>query len=318
MKGQLRIRPLLLMPLVALACLLALSCGGSDDSNSPSPSNNFPALVTDHSNAPFQIVVSLPIFVDIVKQVTGDQAQVTALIPSGADPQTYVPSQDMAQVVSDANMIFYNGLGLEAPTEQFIQQHYTQPALLIDFARNVPSPSASQPVNFPIYAKQVGDDPHLFLDPKLISVYPETVADSMVIKDGQNQAYYNARYRAYKPQLDALDTEISQKLNNIPAQNRGLLVTYHNSLIWFAKRYGLGVSGTLADDGQDGLAQIVATKHPPGLFTETGYDTIGLAQIATTAGIKVCNLDTDAVADANTTYIKMMESDVDAIVRCLS
>jgi YD repeat-containing protein len=170
----------------------------------------------------------------------------------------------------------------------------------------------------PIYAKQVGDDPHLFLDPALISIYPETVADSMVIKDGQNQAYYNARFQAYKKQLDALNTEISQKLANIPAQNRDRLVTYHKALVWFAKREGLGVAGTIAGDGQDGLTQIVAAKHPPGVFTETGYDAAGLTQIANTAGIKVCNLYTDAVADANMTYIKMMEYDIDAIVSCLS
>lgn len=242
----------------------------------------------------------------------------TALIPPGADPQTYVPSPDMAQAVSDANLIFYNGLDEEPPTEQFIQQHANRFALVIDFVRNVPSPSTQQPLSFPIYAKQVGDDPHLFLDPALIPIYPETVADSMVIKDGQNQAYYKARSRAYNTQLAALNTEILQKLDKIPQQNRELLVTYHNSLVWFAKRYGLGVAGTIADDGQDGLAQIVATKRPPGVFTETAYDASGLTQIANTAGIKVCNLYTDAVDDANMTYIKMMEHDTDAIVNCLS
>jgi ABC-type Zn uptake system ZnuABC Zn-binding protein ZnuA len=274
--------------------------------------------VVDHSKQPFKIVVSLPIFVDLVKEITGDQAQVTALIPPGADPQTYVPSPDMAKAVSDANMIFYNGLDLEPPTERFIQQHLTRPAFVVDFARNVPSPSTQQPLDKPIYAKQVGDDPHLFLDPGLISVYPETVADSMVIKDGQNQAYYNARFQQYLTKLNALNAEVLQKMGNIPAQNRGLLVTYHNSLIWFAKRYGLGVAGTIADSGQAGLAQIVATNHAPAVFTETAYDTSGLTQIANAAGIKVCNLDTDAVADANMTYIKMMENDADAIASCLS
>jgi manganese/iron transport system substrate-binding protein len=303
---------------MVLACLLVwlASCGGGGSGTSSGV--EIPSPVVDHSGQPFKIVVSLPIFVDVVKEITGDQAQVTALIPPGADPQTYVPSPDMVKVVSDANMIFYNGLGLEPPTEQFILTHVTQPAFVIDFARNVPSPSTKQPLDKPIYAKQVGDDPHLFLDPGLISVYPETVADSMVIKDGQNQAYYNARFQQYLTKLNALNAEVLQKMGNIPAQNRGLLVTYHNSLIWFAKRYGLGVAGTIADSGQAGLAQIVATNHAPAVFTETAYDTSGLTQIANAAGIKVCNLDTDAVADANMTYIKMMENDADAIVSCLS
>ena len=181
----------------------------------------------------------------------------------------------------------------------------------------MPSPSTQQPITQPIYAKQVGDDPHLFLDPGLISVYPETVADSMVIKDGVNQAYYNARYQAYRAQLEAMNADIQQKMAGIPADNRGDLVTYHNSLIWFAKRYGLSVAGTLTDNGETALAQVVANTHAPALFTETGYDTSVLERIADGARIRVCNLDTDTVQDESVTYIEMMEENASTIADCL-
>jgi manganese/iron transport system substrate-binding protein len=302
--------------MLALGWLLASSCSGSSSppTDTPIPA---PAVVVDHSAQPFKIVVSLPVFVDMVKEITGDQAQVTALIPPGADPQTYVPGDDMAATVAQANMIFYNGLGLETPTEQFINANRNHAAFFVDFAHNVPSPSTKQPVSKPISAEQAGDDPHLFLDPVLAPVYPETVADSMVIKDGQNAAYYNGRFTAYKQKLVALDAEIKQQIDAIPAPERSLLITHHNSMIHFARRYGLGVAGTVVDNGQSGLAQIIADKHAPAVFTETGYDATVLTQLANTAGISVCNLDTDSIANADTTYIQMMERDVSEISHCL-
>jgi ABC-type Zn uptake system ZnuABC Zn-binding protein ZnuA len=306
---------LLLIPLLALSCLLASGCGGG---GSDSTSSDIPAPAYDHSKVPLKIVVSLPIFADFVKQIAGDQAQVTALIPAGADPQTYVPSADLAQTVADANMIFYNGLNLEPPTEQFINAHTQYPTLVIDFARNVPSPSTSQPVNRPIYAKDVGDNPHLFLDPVLASVYPETVADSLVIKDGQNAAYYNARFQAYRQKLLSLGDEISQKIDGIPAQSRSLLITYQDSMVNFARRYGLSVAGSVTSDGEDALAQVITAQHPPALFAEAGYDDSALQRLAANAGIQVCSIYTDVIDDASMTYIQIMEHDADEIARCLS
>ncbi len=300
-----------------MLCLLIVACtGGSSPAKTTTPAPT-PAPAVDHSANPFKIVVSLPIFADMAREVVGDQAQITTLIPPGADPQTYVPPDDMAQAVADAQVIFYNGNGLEPPTQQFIVAHETHPLLAINFTHNVPSPSTKQPLDKPIYAEQVGDDPHLFLDPQLVTIYPETVAGTMTIEDKQNAAYYNDRFLAYKQQLEALNTYISQKLSSIPAQNRGLLVTYHNSLIWFAKRYGLSVAGTVVDNGANGLTQVLTSQHAPAVFTETGYDTAVLEQMAQTAGVPVCHLETDSIADAGTTYIQMMERDADEIARCL-
>jgi ABC-type Zn uptake system ZnuABC Zn-binding protein ZnuA len=305
----------LLIPLIVLFCLAA-ACRQETEPPTPTPSPQ-PNVVVDHSQNPFKIVVSLPIFADMAREITGGQAQVTALIPAGVDPQTYQPTPDQAQVVSEAQMIFYNGLGMETPTEEFINAHLTLPALVIAFAGNVPSPSTTQPHDYKIYASERGDDPRLFLDPQLARVYPETIADSMVIKDGANAAYYNARYADYRHRLDEMDLYVSRRINLIPGVNRGLLVTHHNSLVHFARRYGMGVIGTVVEMGQGQLAQVIEEEHPPAVFAETGYDDTALRQIAEAAGIQVCQIDTDAVSDAAISYIKMMENNADEIASCL-
>ena len=88
-------------------------------------------------------------------------------------------------------------------------------------------------------------------------------------------------------------------------------------MIHFANRFGLGVAGTFVDDGPAGLAQLLAEKHPPAVFAETGYDNTGLEQAAQTAGIQVCHLETDSIAEEGTTYIDMMQRNADELARCL-
>lgn len=305
------------------ACLLAgaAACGGSDEkpaSETATPSSSLPPPAVDRSANPLKVVVSMPVFADMARIIGGNQVTVTTLIPPGADPRTYVPSDDMAQAVAEANAVFYNGLGLDGATERFIQAHLaSHPPLVIEIADNVPSPSVTQPPDRAIYATDAGDDPHLFLDPALAPWYAETISHSLIIEDGANTSYYDARYQAYKAQLLTLDGAIAQKMSAIPDANKSLLVTHHNSLIWFAKRYGLAVAGTLEDDGRDGLAQKIAGEHPPAVFTETGFDTSALTELANQAGVKICNIDTDTFVDGNTTYLQMMQKTADTIAECL-
>lgn len=60
-----------------------------------------------------QIVASYSILEDVVKQVTGDLADVTGIIPAGADPHSFVPSPGDLTTIADADVIFVNGAFFE-------------------------------------------------------------------------------------------------------------------------------------------------------------------------------------------------------------
>src|SRR6185312_2623334 len=68
-----------------------------------------------------QVVASVAPIVDIVKNVAGDAADVTGLIPEGVDSHTFEPTPDTARSISDADVIFLNGLDLEDPTLELAQ-----------------------------------------------------------------------------------------------------------------------------------------------------------------------------------------------------
>ncbi len=261
----------------------------------------------------------MPIFANLAREMGGDQVTVQTLIPPGADPRTYAPSEDQAPMVEEADLVFVNGLGLDQPSIDFIEAHHPdRPFFVVDFVRNIPSPSREQPLGGrPIFAKEVGDEPHLFLDPVLVPIYAETISHSLVIIDGLNEAYYDAVFAAYKQRLVSLNQKIAKDVTRIPEQNRQLIVVKDNSLIHFANRYGLAIAGTLAKDGEEGLRRVIEERAPPAVFAEAGIDPGALKTLADEAGVKVCPVSADTVADPSVTYIGMMESNAEQIISCL-
>lgn len=311
--------------------VLAAACGGDDDevppdanagaSTSPGAQTDAGALASpayDRSEIPWKIVVSMPIFADFVREIGGDQVSVTTLIPPGEDPHTYVPSPDLKDEVLEADIVFVNGLGLDQPAVSFVETHRPDRAqYVIDFVRNVPSPSTAQPVDRPIYAKEAGDDPHLFLDPVLVPVYVETVAHTLTIIDGTNETYYDSRYQAYRELIRAMDSATAEKLASIPPGDKELVVLTHDSLVHYANRYGLTVAATIADDGEDGVRELLGQRPPPAVFAEAGLDNSALERAAEDAGVDICTVATDAVGGDDRPYLEVMERLADELSRCL-
>lgn len=295
----------------ALTGLLLVSCGGASNDGRPSPG-------VDRSEDPWKIVVTLPLFAEMAREMGGDQVSVTTLIPPGEDPHTYVPDESHAAAIEEADIVFVNGLGLDQPAIDFIEAHRPpRRFFLVDIVRNVPSPSTEQPLGGrPIYAREVGDEPHLWMDPVLARVYVETIEHSLVIIDGLNESFYDARFAAYKARLQELDATMAAEMEKVPPLNRSLIVSYHGSLTHFANRYGLGIAGTLEEEGEEGLRAIIESERPPAIFVEFGFDDSALRVLADEAEIEVCELYTDSVGDG-VSYFEMMGRNAEQLVTCL-
>lgn len=85
-----------------VACAFLIAACGTDTRDLPSRVDG----ITD-------VVASTQIVADIARNVAGDRARVTALMPRGADPHTYEPSLRDVRNVANADVIFTNGLLLE-------------------------------------------------------------------------------------------------------------------------------------------------------------------------------------------------------------
>jgi zinc/manganese transport system substrate-binding protein len=69
-----------------------------------------------------QVVVTTNILGDVVENVLGDQVEVTTLMPPNADPHSSQISVQQAAMMSDADLIVSNGLGLEEGLQQHLDR----------------------------------------------------------------------------------------------------------------------------------------------------------------------------------------------------
>lgn len=325
-----RLRIPFLLALAACAALLLASCGGggsAKDELTPSPvaRNTPPPLIggPTQSELPMKVVVTLSLFEDFVREIGGDNVEVSSLLPAGADPHTYEPSADDLATVADADFVFLNGGGLDDHLRPLIEANAGEDTKIVPFAPNIASPGGGMVGGRAKTAVEAGDNPHLYLDPRTARVYPELVFDEFNIYDGINEQFYRGNYQAYAQRVSDLDAEILADVQTIPAANR-MLLTYHDSFIHFANRYGLQVSAfAFAADGRDqardaaGLEQVVGDNALPAVFAEYGFETGLMQEVATAAGVDLCTLQSDVLDPAVSTYFDMMRQNVDEIVRCL-
>lgn len=78
------------------------------------------------SSEPLKIVVSTQIIADWVRQVGGDQVNVHALVPSGADVHILELSVADIRAVADADLVIINGAGLESAYEDALHENAKQ------------------------------------------------------------------------------------------------------------------------------------------------------------------------------------------------
>jgi ABC-type Zn uptake system ZnuABC Zn-binding protein ZnuA len=292
-----------ILPVLLLA-LLVSACGAAQ----PAPNANDGAPV---------ILTSTPWLADVTRNIAGDRLQVVSLLPNGSDPHSYQPTPRDAARVSESKLIIVNGAGYE----QFLK------SLLDNAGGKTTVIEASAGVG---PGSETGAiDPHMWLDPNNMIVYVANIRDALTRLDPAGEAVYKSNADSYIAQLKTLDSWIQEQVGQIPAEKR-LLITNHESLGYFAKRYGFTVAGTViksfSSDASPSAQQLAAlidevrSSGAPAIFLDAADSDTFAQQIANETGVKVVtdlhleSLTDDPPAD---TYIDMMKSNVTQIVNAL-
>lgn len=295
----------------AIACVVVLvvgsmlaACGGS-----PGSGGSGRSLTTGASPVSPTIVVTFPVLAAEVAELTGDAATVEVLMPRGIDPHDYRPSARDIDVLNRADLVVASGLGLEEGLTDALDQvgrrgvpvfFATDHITVRRFGADEPR-EALRGGNGEHTAG--GEDPHFWVDPVSMADAMRALASEFDQKLGLD---LSARSDDLQQRLAALDRQTSQTLSVIPAERR-LLVTGHESLGYFAKRYDLRLVGALvsspSSQAAPSAADLAALKHQiievgvPAIFNEIGTPKALSATIAEETGVEVIELATHTLPD---------------------
>jgi len=175
-----------------------------------------------------------------------------------------------------------------------------------------------------------GDDPHIWLDPQRVWAGLPALLDPLV-ETGFDREAVDSCLHDYQRELVMLDAEIEEMLAAIPPDARKL-VTNHDSLGYFADRYGFEVVGTvipgpstLAESNPRQLQELATTieqNQVAAIFTEAQYSGDEAATLAARVGeVELVTLFTGSLGEQGSgaeTYIDLLRTNAQLIADALS
>ncbi|MEM7747258.1 MAG: metal ABC transporter substrate-binding protein [Pseudomonadota bacterium] len=266
--------------------------------------------------AKLKVVASFSILGDMVQQVTGDLASVTTIVGPNADAHVYTPSVSDARAVTEADVVFVNGLGFETWSKTLIETSGTKAKIFV----------ATQGIK-PL--KVDGEvDPHAWNALTNGIVYVGNIAKALAEADAKNAKTYETNAAAYIKKLQALHDGTTKQLAGLP-KGRRTVVTAHDAFGYLANAYGLrflapvGID-TEAEPSARQLADLIKQlkqEDVAGLFVENITSPALVKQIARETGLSIGGrLFSDALSAKGgpaTSYLAMFEHNLGVIVTAL-
>lgn len=283
-------------------------------------------------NSRLKIVVTTTFIGDVVRQIAGEIAQVTVLLAPGQNPHSYQPApQDMVKI-SQADIIFVNGLDLEGFLPVLLDGSSTEAELVVvsdgiqlqEIPDQVDSDLADHE-DEEDHGRENGIDPHVWFNPNNLIVWSENIIRALSDLDPEHASDFLTNGEAYQEELIALDKWIREEINRIPESNRKL-VTDHISLRYFAEEYGFTQIGAVIPaltteaetSGQElaGLIDTIRDNQVKAIFVGIDFDPTLSRRVSEETGVDLIQIYFGSLTDGGPagSYLDFMRYDVKAIV----
>ncbi len=276
--------------------------------------SNHPSSQTEGK---LSVVVTNSIIADITENIAGDKIDLHSIVPVGRDPHEYEPLAEDVRLATDADLLLYNGLNLETGGNGWFTK-------LMENANKVADQdyfAISDGVDV-LYLSDDEDhskaDPHAWLNLENGMIYARNIAQRLIEKDPDNQAYYEENLNNYLADLTALDEKAKANFASIPDEKK-LIVTSEGAFKYFSKAYGVpsayiweinteeeGTPGQLID-----LIRTLRQSEVPVLFVESSVNARPMQTVARDTDLPIyAELFTDSIAkkgEEGDSYYAMME-----------
>lgn len=299
---------------IAVAVLFAVSC----ENNSNRTDND----------GKYNVVSTTGMINDIVVNLAAGHADTSALMGPGVDPHLYKATASDVETLSNADIIFYNGLQLEGKMEHIFEKMKKQGIKTVAVAGTIDDSLLLDSVDYP-----GSYDPHVWFDVKLWKYAVNSVLDTLVEFDPDNSSAYKSNAEKYLKELGELDGYIVEKVKTVP-QDRRVLITAHDAFNYFGKGYGFEVIGLqgLSTETEAStsdirrMADMIEKRKIPAIFVETSVSPKSIQALRAAVKSKGYEVElggslySDAMGDPGTpegTYKGMFRHNINTITSAL-
>lgn len=278
------------------------------------------------ANGKLNIVTTTTMITDLVKNIGGSTVNIQGLMGSGVDPHLYKASEGDVTKLTEADIIFYNGLHLEGKLVEVFEKMKNKKTEAIAEAldKNTLIGSTYFASNY---------DPHIWFDIDYWQQATQYVVKTLSEAIPEQSDTFKTNGENYIKQLETLKKNITSTIETLPKEQR-ILVTAHDAFNYFGKAFDFQVVGlqglsTATEAGVKDvqkLAAYIIENKVKSIFIESSVPKRTIEALQ--AAVKNKNhevtiggtLYSDALGNAGTpegTYIGMFKYNVNTIVNAL-
>lgn len=292
--------------------IIIIGCSSSDETSQ------------DSADKKITVVTTIAQIGEPLSVIGGDRLHVESLMGPSIDPHLYQATQSDIKKIDNADLIFYNGLNLEANMVEIFNE----------ISKSKPVLAVGETIQESSLLKDEGGaiDPHIWFDLDLWQQALDAAVEELKAYAPDDADFFEENKQKYFSELEKVK-EDAEKLAEIPQEKR-VLVTAHDAFGYFGRMHNIQVVGLqgLSTDAEIGVSdinktiEIIKEHHVPAIFVESSINDSSIKAVIEGAkkdGVNVelgGELFSDAMGEPGTeegTYIGMYRHNVNMIYEAL-
>ena len=175
---------------------------------------------------------------DLARQIAGDNADISILLPPGSESHTYEPTAKEIIEIQNCDIFLYIGGENEQWAEKIISSNKSdsvKTVKLIDCVKTLEEAELHEEEHEEEHSHET--DEHIWTSPKNEQLMLTAVYDAICEADPENKAVYTKNKDSYNEQLSQLDKAYKEAIDN--AKNKTIIIADKFPFRYLAEEYGL-------------------------------------------------------------------------------
>ena len=268
---------------------------------------------------------------DLARQIAGDNADISILLPPGSESHTYEPTAKEIIEIQNCDIFLYIGGENEQWAEKIISSNKSdsvKTVKLIDCVKTLEEAELHEEEHEEEHSHET--DEHIWTSPKNEQLMLTAVYDAICEADPENKAVYTKNKDSYNEQLTELDKAYKEAVGN--AKNKTIIMADKFPFRYLAEEYGLdfyAAFSSCSDESEPSAAamtslisKIKELKIPVVYYLEFSStkvaDTLCSETGASSLMLHSCHNVSKEDLDKGVTYVELMKQNLENLKKALN